>query len=184
MSGIQTYTVTCVAPTKGMRDLVADLLDLARDSISPFRLAWTKFAGRESDAEKSAHDPRSGSGRPFPPYVPIASDAFQSVSSTPAGRTATMQPTGGRQEGNAPIAEVAGIGAAVRTCAGKRPVRGGGRSPTPADPRPPAARLLRRLNLRGSLHHVGSTAVGPGQIFHASCQAPLEAHGLAACTVG
>lgn len=35
-SGIDTYTVTCVAPPKG---LVADLLERARNSISPSRLA-------------------------------------------------------------------------------------------------------------------------------------------------
>ena len=38
-SGIDTYTVSCVPPPAGVRDLVADLLEVARNSISPSRHA-------------------------------------------------------------------------------------------------------------------------------------------------
>ena len=38
-SGIDTYTVACVAPSPGVRKLAFDLLELARESISPSRPA-------------------------------------------------------------------------------------------------------------------------------------------------
>ena len=38
-SGIDTYTVACVAPSPGVRKLALDLLELARESISPSRPA-------------------------------------------------------------------------------------------------------------------------------------------------
>jgi len=74
-SGIQTYTVTCVAPPKGVRDLVADLLELARNSISHSRLAVPDSRAESPMPidQRMTHPPDWVA---LPPYVPSASDAF------------------------------------------------------------------------------------------------------------
>jgi len=101
-SGIQTYTVSCVAPPKGVRDLVADLLELARNSTSPSRLAVP-----DSRAESPMPVEQPMTPAPdwvaLPPYDPIASDAVidQDTSGTHSDDRADRR----EHEKNTPIAD-------------------------------------------------------------------------------
>ena len=88
-SGIDTYTVTCAPPPGGVRDLAADLLELARNSISPPRHAVPVSPTEEPRTDKRTRETNCGrtvlvpidqrmTDVPdwvIPPDVPNASDA-------------------------------------------------------------------------------------------------------------
>ena len=73
-SGIDTYTVTCVASPKGALDLVADLLEGARNSISLSR--------RRAKPRIDQHVTHGIEWVALPPYVPFVSDAFVNPQAT------------------------------------------------------------------------------------------------------
>ena len=88
-SGIDTYTVTCLAPSPGVRDLAADLLERARDSLSPLRHAVsvsrteqpsTDLRTRKNDVARTVPVPLDQRMTDVPdwvvtPVLPNASDA-------------------------------------------------------------------------------------------------------------
>lgn len=115
-SGIDTYTVTCVAPPKGARDVAADLLGLVRKSISAPPLAVPD--SRADQVTDLRVRPEYGQTRQvpiaqrvtdgpdwvIPPDVPIASSAFidyQDTSGTHSDDGADRR----EHEKNTPIAD-------------------------------------------------------------------------------
>ena len=88
-SGIDTHTVTCLAPSPGVRDLAADLLERARDSLSPLRHAVSASRTEQPSTDLRTRENNFARTMPVPidqrmtdgpdwvvtPVLPNASDA-------------------------------------------------------------------------------------------------------------
>ena len=88
-SGIDTYTVTCLAPSPGVRDLAADLVERARDSLSPLRHAVSVSRREQPSTDLRTREDSVARTMPVPtdqrmtavpdwvviPVLPNASDA-------------------------------------------------------------------------------------------------------------